>query len=268
MADFAPLSFQRRCRQDRLRRGDPRERQHDLGAEPGAGRLRGGSSRRRARRRTAAARFQPVDPRHRHDVRHVHHLPGSRRASSSSARTWTLQRLAVMPISRAQILGGKLLARFADRDARIRASCSRFGFLLGVRYGNDPLAILLLMVTFTLAVTALTLALTTLLHNEGQARGIGLFLTLTLAPLGGAWWPLDIVPQCMRTVGHHFAGRVGDGRLPLGDFLRRRPRHGDSCRCWCCWRWRWCSSPSACAASSSRINPLPTSHSRQRVGLR
>ena len=116
-------------------------------------------------------------------------------------KTWTLQRLAVMPISRAQILGGKLLARFATGMFEY-ALMFGFGFLLGVRYGNDPLAILLLMVTFMLAVTALTLALTTLLHNEGQARGIGLFLTLTLAPLGGAWWPLDIVPQFMRTIGH------------------------------------------------------------------
>jgi ABC-2 type transport system permease protein len=116
-------------------------------------------------------------------------------------KTWTLQRMAVMPISRAQILGGKLLARFATGMFEY-ALMFGFGFVLGVRYGNDPLAILLLMITFVLAVTALMLALTTLLHNEGQARGIGLFLSLTLAPLGGAWWPLDIVPQFMRTVGH------------------------------------------------------------------
>lgn len=116
-------------------------------------------------------------------------------------KTWTLQRLAVMPISRAQILGGKLLARFATGMLEY-AIMFGFGFLLGVRYGSDPVAILLLMVTFTLAVTALTLALTSLLHNEGQARGIALFLTLTLAPLGGAWWPLDIVPEFMRTIGH------------------------------------------------------------------
>ncbi|MBI1257730.1 MAG: ABC transporter permease subunit [Chloroflexi bacterium] len=144
-------------------------------------------------------------------------------------KTWTLQRMAVMPLSRAQILGGKLLARFATGMFEYALMFS-FGFLLGVRYGNDPLAILLLMITFVLAVTALTLALTTLLKNEGQARGIALFLSLTLAPLGGAWWPLDIVPQFMRTIGHlspvawvmdgfrsiiFFGGGLGDVILPL-----------------------------------------------------
>ncbi len=116
-------------------------------------------------------------------------------------KNWTLQRLATMPISRAQILGGKLLSRFLTGMLEY-AIILGFGLLLGVRYGNDPLAIVLLAATFTLAVTALSLALTTILRNERQASGIGLFLTLTLAPLGGAWWPLDIVPEFMRTIGH------------------------------------------------------------------
>ncbi|NDJ61314.1 MAG: ABC transporter permease [Chloroflexi bacterium] len=114
---------------------------------------------------------------------------------------WTLQRLATMPVSRAQILGGKMLARFALGIVQY-AIIFAFGVFLGVRYGNDPIALALLMATFTLCITALTLALTTVLRNEAQAAGVALFLSLTLAPLGGAWWPLDIVPDWMRTVGH------------------------------------------------------------------
>jgi ABC-2 type transport system permease protein len=58
------------------------------------------------------------------------------------------------------------------------------------------------MVVFTLCITALTLALATLLRSEAQAGAITLLLTLTLAPLGGAWWPLEIVPDWMQTLGH------------------------------------------------------------------
>jgi ABC-2 type transport system permease protein len=58
------------------------------------------------------------------------------------------------------------------------------------------------MIAFTLCVTALALAVTTLLTNPAQAEGITLFMSLTLAPLGGAWWPLDIVPEWMRIIGH------------------------------------------------------------------
>jgi ABC-2 type transport system permease protein len=114
-------------------------------------------------------------------------------------KQWTIQRLATMPISRAQILAGKMLARFAMGMISYSIIFG-FGLLVGARYGADPLAVILLMVTFTLAITGLALALTAFLKNETQAQGITLLLSLTLAPLGGAWWPLEIVPAWMRTV--------------------------------------------------------------------
>lgn len=116
-------------------------------------------------------------------------------------KQWTLQRLTTMPVSRAQILGGKLLARFVIGMIQYGIVFA-FGLILGVRFGSDALALVLLMVTFVLCITALTLAITTLLKNANQAAGITLFLTLTLAPLGGAWWSLEIVPAWMRTIAH------------------------------------------------------------------
>lgn len=113
----------------------------------------------------------------------------------------TLQRLVTMPLSRAQILGGKLLARFLMGMLQY-GIVFVFGLVLGVRYGRDPIAIALTMVVFTLCITAITLALATLLKNENQAGAITLLLSLTLAPLGGAWWPLEIVPDWMRSLGH------------------------------------------------------------------
>ncbi len=115
-------------------------------------------------------------------------------------KQWTLQRLATMPISRAQIGAGKMLARFVLGMISFSIMFA-FGLLVGARYGNDPLATILLMVTFTLAITGLALALTAFLKNETQAQGVTLLLSLTLAPLGGAWWPLEIVPAWMRAVG-------------------------------------------------------------------
>lgn len=116
-------------------------------------------------------------------------------------KQWTLQRLVTMPITRAQILGGKLLSRFVLGMIQFGVLFS-FGLLIGARFGNDVLGLILLMMAFVLCVTALALAVTTLLNNEAQAQGIALFMSLTLAPLGGAWWPLDIVPEWMRTIGH------------------------------------------------------------------
>lgn len=114
---------------------------------------------------------------------------------------WTFQRMLTMPVSTREIVAGKMLGRFVVGMIQYGVLFG-FGFLLGNTYGSDPVALILLMVTFVLCITALTLLLTTFMRTEQQANGLTLFITLTLAPLGGAWWPLDIVPEWMRAIGH------------------------------------------------------------------
>lgn len=114
---------------------------------------------------------------------------------------WTFQRLMMMPVRPAQIVTGKMLARFV-LGLIMYAVAFGFGALLGTNYGGAPLALLLVMAAFTLCCTAITLLLTTLIHTEQQA-GVALnLIVLIAAPLGGAWWPLEIVPPWMATVGH------------------------------------------------------------------
>ncbi|MDQ7024756.1 MAG: ABC transporter permease [Anaerolineae bacterium] len=116
-------------------------------------------------------------------------------------REWTLQRLIVLPLSRAQVLGGKILAFVALGMIQF-AVVFAVGLITGTDFGNAPLAILLLMLAFVLATTALAFAVATRLKNEEQAGGLALLISFTLAPLGGAWWPLDITPSFMQTIGH------------------------------------------------------------------
>jgi ABC-2 type transport system permease protein len=116
-------------------------------------------------------------------------------------KQWTLQRLISMPVSAQQVIGGKMLARFIIGMVQY-AIAFGFGLLLGVRYGQSPLAILAIMVAFTLCSTALTLLLATFIKTEQQGAVILNLAILVLAPLGGAWWPLEIVPEWMRIVGH------------------------------------------------------------------
>jgi ABC-type multidrug transport system permease subunit len=114
---------------------------------------------------------------------------------------WTLQRLAVMPVSRSTLLAGKILARFCLGLLQFLVVFV-VGALLGMNFGKDPVALLLLIIVYTLSVTALSFAIGPGLKNPAQASGLGLLLTLTLAPLGGAWWPMEISPRFMQIIGH------------------------------------------------------------------
>lgn len=112
-----------------------------------------------------------------------------------------IQRIATMPISRSQLLAGKILGRFSLGIVQYMVVFA-VGIIAGVDFGNDLLALLLIMVTFSLASTALSFAIGGRLTSEQQAAGLANLLGLTLAPLGGAWWPLDVVPKFMRVIGH------------------------------------------------------------------
>jgi len=115
-------------------------------------------------------------------------------------KQWTLQRLVVLPITRAQILGGKILARFTIGLITF-AIMIAVGLVTGVNFGQ-PLAALLIMLSYTLCITALAFAVAPFLRSEEQAAGLTVLLSICLAALGGAWWPLEVVPQFMQIVGH------------------------------------------------------------------
>jgi ABC-2 type transport system permease protein len=116
-------------------------------------------------------------------------------------KQWTLQRLVMLPVARWQLLGGKMLTRFIMGMIQYAVAFS-VGALMGVRFGSDPLALVAIMVSFTLCLTAITFFLGTMVRTVEQASSISLLFVLTLTPLGGGWWPLDIVPEWMRIVGH------------------------------------------------------------------
>jgi ABC-2 type transport system permease protein len=118
-----------------------------------------------------------------------------------SRQNGTFQRLIVMPVPRWGIMAGKLLAYFLVGFAQFLLIVS-IGGLLGVNYGDDIIAIFVLAAVYTLTITAMGLALATLMRTLGQANAIRTLLGIVLAPLGGAWWPMDVVPQFMNTAGH------------------------------------------------------------------
>ena len=114
---------------------------------------------------------------------------------------WTLQRLGVFPLTRGQILGAKILTYFTLGMLQYLVVFA-VGLLVGLDFGPNPWLLLPTMAAFVLCCTALTFAIAPALHSEGQANVMTQLLALTFASLGGAWWPLEIVPEFMQRIGH------------------------------------------------------------------
>ena len=112
-----------------------------------------------------------------------------------------LRRVGMMPVSKAQLLGGKLLATCLLGLLQF-AVLVAFGESLGVDFGSALFATLVVASAYVLAVTAMALALAGLTRTPRQASAMATLAWAVLVPLGGGWWPLTFVPAWMRTLGH------------------------------------------------------------------
>jgi len=91
--------------------------------------------------------------------------------------------------------------------------------VMGIDYGESVASLVVLMVLFTGVSTTLALVLATFCRTPGQADGIGMTASMTLAPLGGLWWPLEVVPGFMQKIG--LALPTGQGITIFHDMIGR-----------------------------------------------
>lgn len=112
----------------------------------------------------------------------------------------TLRRMLVMPTSRRAILGGKLVARLLLGLAQMALLLVVGALLFSVGWGRRPGAVAVVSVAFALATVSLGILLATFVRTEGQANSLVVGLSMAMAALGGAWFPLEVTPQLYRQV--------------------------------------------------------------------
>jgi ABC-2 type transport system permease protein len=118
-------------------------------------------------------------------------------------RLGVTRRMLATPTTASTILFGEALSRFAVALLQGMIIFVVGWLVFGVDWG-DPPAALLLVVTFALVGTGVGMLGGSVLRNAEQATSIGPPVGIALGMLGGCMWPLAIVPQPMRVVGHLF----------------------------------------------------------------
>jgi ABC-2 type transport system permease protein len=122
-------------------------------------------------------------------------------------RRFTLQRTMIAPVSRTAFVTGKILGRFVVGMMQYVVAILTglvIGFVVDIHFGSSPMLILAVMASFTLAASSMSMLIAAFVRREQQASGLQTLLAVTLAPLGGAWWSLDIeiIPDIMRSIAY------------------------------------------------------------------
>jgi len=144
----------------------------------------------------------------------------------------TFARLLSAPVSKFEILTGKLLMMFAIACAQLLVFFSFGHYVFGMDMGRSPAGLVLLSMTLAFTATSLGVFLASFAKNQMQLGAISSIVVLGMSALGGSWWPSEFMPDLMQKIAHFVTINAWamDGYKNLlwygGDFFSILPQVG------------------------------------------
>ncbi len=123
---------------------------------------------------------------------------------AAERRNGILRRLATTPLSRGEIVAGKVLGRAAMALLQVGVFLFIGLVVFRIDWGSSPVGLALLLLIFVLTASMMGLLSGAFFSSPEAASGIGIVLVLSMSALGGCWWPAEIVPKWMQLAGYAF----------------------------------------------------------------
>lgn len=118
---------------------------------------------------------------------------------ASERQQGTLRRILTTPTHKSTYLLGTILGQVLTALVQM-ALLVTFGIVvMHVNWGQSPAALAVILIAAALAAAALGTMLGTFVKTEGQANGLSVMLGMSMALLGGCWYPLELFPSAVQT---------------------------------------------------------------------
>jgi len=130
----------------------------------------------------------------------------------------TLERLLAGSARRESILGGIFTGTAAKGLIQILIFWVVGILAFNIDLGLSPSAVIILSILMVVMSSAFAIMLATLVKTQRSASSIAVLTSLVLAPLGGCWWPLFILPEWMQALAKitpHGWANTGFNKLML-----------------------------------------------------
>jgi len=130
----------------------------------------------------------------------------------------TLERLLASSVNRASILGGVFTGTLIRGMIQIIIFWVVGLLVFNIDLGLAPAAVIILSILMVIMSSAFAVMLATLARTQRSAGSLAVVTALVLAPLGGCWWPLFILPkwlQALAKVSPHAWANTGFNKLML-----------------------------------------------------
>ena len=133
-------------------------------------------------------------------------------------RNHTLERLISNGVRREAIIIGKLMGTAFLGLLQISVLWTVGILAFRIDLGASPVAVILISVLMVVASSSFGVLIASFIQEAKSASLAGVLASLTLAPIGGCWWPLFITPDWMQTLAKitpHGWTNIGFNKLML-----------------------------------------------------
>ena len=130
----------------------------------------------------------------------------------------TLERLLASSAKRSSILGGVYTGTLIRGMIQVIIFWVVGLLVFNVDLGIAPAAVIILSILMVIMSSAFAVMLATLAKTQRSAGSLAVVTALVLAPLGGCWWPLFILPkwlQALAKISPHAWANSGFNKLML-----------------------------------------------------
>ncbi|MBL9126323.1 MAG: ABC transporter permease [Verrucomicrobiales bacterium] len=127
-------------------------------------------------------------------------------ASSIAAerRLGVLKRVSVHPVSRGELIAGKLYGLLLLAWVQILFLLACGVFLFGLPLADRWGGVLVILGIYAWVAASLGLWIGAVVRAQDKVVGFCVLASLVMAALGGCWWPLELVPESVRIAAHFF----------------------------------------------------------------
>lgn len=112
----------------------------------------------------------------------------------------TLERLLAGSVSRNTILAGMFVGTAARGLVQIVVFWTIGVLVYKIDLGYAPAAVIILSILMVIVSSAFGIMLATMVKTQRSASSVAVLASLVMAPLGGCWWPLFILPRWMQSL--------------------------------------------------------------------
>lgn len=117
---------------------------------------------------------------------------------AAERRNGVIKRLMVLPITRLELILGKIYGLMLLGVVQIVLFLALGKFVFGVNLGANLPAVMLVLLVFAWVAGSFGVLAGSLLSAEDRIIGISVLVSLLMSALGGCWWPMEMAPPAAR----------------------------------------------------------------------